>query len=60
MKRTIKNCSLIKRAIENGIGSPDTNFSKCLGYAVSEEDDEPCNTCKRCRLNTLYEDERTV
>lgn len=28
---------------------------KCLGYARSGEDDEPCEQCRECPVNTSYE-----
>lgn len=52
-KRTIENCTLIKWAINNYIGSPEIQEDKCLGYS-RESDDEPCNKCKLCKLNTTY------
>lgn len=39
-------------------GETDGNWQdgKCDGYQKSEGDDEPCETCKECKLNTFYED----
>lgn len=52
MQRTLENCSLIKRNVKRGIGEPEQyyNINKCLGYAKSEMDDEPCETCKNCKF----------
>jgi hypothetical protein len=53
-KRTIENCGLIK-SNRFELGSPEKQGDKCVGYQVSEFDDEPCSTCKRCKLNMSYE-----
>ena len=52
MKRTLDNCSLIKkiRII------PRQYDGKCEGFSRSEDDDEPCEKCKECKLNTFYEE----
>ena len=60
MKRTIENCSLIKRCVSDGIGKPNIdntteNINKCEGYQVSEYDDEPCEICKKCKYCTMGE-----
>lgn len=55
-KRTIENCTLIKRGVHRlGLGEPETRNGKCLGYGRGENDDEPCEKCKVCTLNTAYE-----
>ena len=55
-KRTPQNCSLIKRGLREGIGSPQIyDDGKCMGYSHSE-DDEPCETCKECKWNTSFEE----
>ena len=51
MKRTLDNCSLVKK-----YGRPEQRFGKCLGFAISEFDDEPCDTCKDCKLCESYDD----
>lgn len=56
--RTIENCFLIKRCIDNGVGEPDMQKEKCMGYENSSG--EPCEICKECKLNTCYEDDQTV
>lgn len=43
MKRTLYNCSMIKKMVAKGLESPK-----------SENDDEPCETCKKCKLNYMY------
>lgn len=54
MKRTYENCSIQRRF---GIAGKDGN-GKCMGFARSETDDEPCEACKKCKLCTSYvEDE---
>lgn len=52
--RTIDNCSLIKRM---GGAKPDKEKGRCVGFARSEADDEPCEICKNCKLNSFYESE---
>lgn len=58
MKRTIDNCSLVKEAIKQMIGSPDIIDGKCMGYSsepdADGDDDESCETCKKCKLNNTY------
>jgi len=54
-KRTIENCAVIKNAVKRGLGEPEIQLGKCLGYS-NGYDDEPCEKCKDCKLNTAYED----
>lgn len=51
MQRTIENCYLIKKCVQDGIGAPDRfwNINRCEGYQKSENDDEPCEQCKKCK-----------
>lgn len=50
MKRTLDNCSLIKKMVRSGIGTPEQNKDKwCMGYCHSEYDDEPCDVCQKCK-----------
>ena len=49
-KRTTENCGLMKR-----YGQAEVKDGKCLGFAKSEHDDEPCETCKKCKLQQSYE-----
>lgn len=56
-KRTVENCSLMKKQRRYGYGTPEIEFyGKCLGYSTSSTDDEPCETCKKCKLNSAYRD----
>lgn len=57
--RTLDNCSLIQKMIKQGIGEPEQyhNINKCLGYQRSENDDEPCSICKRCKYNISFSEE---
>lgn len=57
MQRTLENCTLIKKCVAKGIGEPEQypDQSKCIGYARSEYDDEPCEKCKKCSLCTYNE-----
>ena len=48
MKRTYENCSLQRKI---GVAGKDGN-DMCLGFGRGETDDEPCETCKRCKLYT--------
>jgi hypothetical protein len=50
MNRTLDNCTLVKRH-----GRPYQKNGKCLGYA--NDTDEPCETCKKCKLNEAYKEE---
>ena len=50
-KRTLKNCSLIRKMG----GAPDQHDGKCEGFCT-QESDEPCDICMRCKLNTDYEE----
>jgi hypothetical protein len=34
-----------------------TTDGKCVGYQVSEFDDEPSERCKKCKINQFYEEE---
>ena len=43
MKRTMENCSLIRK-----YGEPGRDGDFCLGFGRSEVDDEPCEPCKKC------------
>ena len=56
MKRTLEHCGLITKMGDKGTGYPRQTANKCQGYAVSREDDEPCETCKNCRYNEFYEE----
>ena len=57
--RTIENCSVIKRAVAEGIGEPERfwNLNKCLGYCHSANDDEPIESCKNCKYYVSFEQE---
>ena len=54
--RTIDNCFLIRRCVKNGVGVPDTQDDKCIGYEDSTG--ELHETCKECRVNTCYEEQK--
>ena len=58
MKRTLSNCSLIKRQIKSGAGRPEQyhGINKCLGYAKSDNDDGPCEDCKKRKLYICFEE----
>lgn len=55
-KRTVENCSLVKKAVKRGIGTPQMQSGKCMGYSAGDNDanDEPCEKCKVCKLSTTY------
>jgi hypothetical protein len=55
-RRTLKHCGLITQCIKAGIGRPKQQDGKCSGYQKSDTDDEPCETCKQCRLHELREE----
>lgn len=48
--RTLEHCSLITKMG----GAPNQYDGKCEGFQ-NGDDDEPCETCKKCKLNTTYE-----
>lgn len=51
-ERTLDNCSLFRQ-----MGSkPPQGNGKCIGFAKSEYDDEPCEQCKECKFNVFYEE----
>lgn len=35
----------------------DYDRAECIGFAVSETDDEPCDCCKECRYLALNKEE---
>jgi hypothetical protein len=49
--RTLENCKLVRKH-----GVPKQYDGVCEGFAHSATDDEPAETCKRCKLNYLYKD----
>ena len=55
MKRTFENCTLIQKCVRSGIGEPERRNGKCLGYQKGENDDEPCEICKKCSLNESFD-----
>lgn len=55
-KRTLDHCGLITKCVKAGIGRPEQRDGKCNGYQRSETDDEPCETCKQCKLNEFWEE----
>ena len=55
MKRTLENCSLIKKMGDRGTSYPEQRDGKCGGYCVSRDNDEPCDICKDCKFNEFYE-----
>ena len=58
MKRTLENCSLIKKMGDRGTSYPEQRDGKCSGYCVSRDNDEPCDVCKNCKLNEYYEEDK--
>lgn len=48
MIRTVYNCSIIKKQVKRDIGEPERYYmiKRCLGYAKSDNDDEPREDCK--------------
>lgn len=52
-KKTIDNCTVIKRAVRDGVGYPDVSGDKCDGYAKGYCD-EPHDSCIRCKLFEGY------
>ena len=52
MKRTLENCSLLKKH------SAKQYDGKCEGLGRNGYDDEPCDTCKACSLHYINVEER--
>lgn len=48
------DCELIKQSVKTGIGKPNFKDGKCEGYCHSENDDEPLDKCKRCKIFDSY------
>ena len=55
-KRTVENCSIIKKAVRKGEGDPWVRNGKCPGYSHTEGD-EPIEECLKCKLNEHYGEE---
>nr|DAZ25633.1 MAG TPA: hypothetical protein [Caudoviricetes sp.] len=54
LRRTLYNCPLIRKMVAKGEGEPKHQDMTCIGYQKSENDNEPCETCKNCKLNYMY------
>lgn len=55
MKRTLQNCTLIKKCVTDGIGTPKQYDNKCEGYTLGDGE-EPVKQCKKCKLNENYQE----
>ncbi len=55
MKKTIKNCSLHKKAEKAMVGRPTIIEAKCEGY--DSEQNETHDDCKACGFHVDYEEE---
>jgi hypothetical protein len=55
-KKTLENCSFIRKCVKKGIEKPDQRNGKCAGYQKSDTDDEPCDSCIDCKLQENYAD----
>ncbi len=52
-KRALEHCGLITK-----MGAkPRQHGGKCDGFQKDANNDEPCNICMKCRLNTFYEEQ---
>lgn len=51
-KRTLEHCRLITKM---GV-KPRQHDGKCDGFQKAVNNDEPCNICMKCKLNTFYEE----
>ena len=49
--KTFYDCFLIQKA-----GQASIIEGKCLGFATSSINDEPCHACRNCHLNYFYEE----
>ena len=53
-KRTLENCRLITKM---GVKPQQQGRKNVTGFSKNRKnDDEPCNTCMECKLNTFYEE----
>lgn len=52
-KRTLEHCRLITKM---GV-RPRQHDGKCDGFQKAANNDEPCNICMKCKLNTFYEEQ---
>jgi hypothetical protein len=50
MKRTLENCSIIKK-----FGEAVQYDGKCEGLGKTDADDETCDVCKKCKLYIHWE-----
>jgi len=48
------DCELIRKYVITGIGKPNMEGGKCKGYCKNENDDEPLEACKCCKICSLY------
>ena len=51
----LNSWGVVKKAVKEGQGYPGVIKNKCLGYSPMN-DDEPIESCKRCKFNSSYED----
>ena len=56
MKRTLENCSLMKKFR----GQPNQYDGKCEGFGKSKFDDEPCTICQECSLYYINIEEKAM
>ena len=54
MNKSLEHCGLISR-MQDKENPPRQYDGKCEGYCNADRD-EPCDECKRCKLNTAYEE----
>lgn len=50
IKERMFKCGLMKK-----MGQAGNDNGRCLGFAKSEHDDEPCEKCKRCIAHTAFD-----
>lgn len=55
-RESIGDCEVIS-LYRYKLGTPEIRNDKCLGYAKSETDDEPCALCSNCKLCASHYDE---
>jgi hypothetical protein len=53
--RTLDNCKLVQR-----LGRPRQYDGRCEGFQRGETDDEPCETCKSCKLHHINQEEAAL
>lgn len=55
-KRTLENCHIVYLHEKLRNERPKQEGGKCDGYRLGRYNEELCDICKKCKLNTEYEE----